>query len=39
MEWYEKAVWYAVLGFAMTKSWQFIGLIKEKVNGEPEVVE
>lgn len=39
MEWYEKIAWYAVLGFAMTKSWQFIGAIKDKVNGEEELIE
>lgn len=34
MEWYEKVVWYTILGFTMTKFWEATGYVKDKINDE-----
>ena len=36
MEWYQKVVWYAVLGFAVVKTGELVGLIRSKVDPDDE---
>ena len=38
MQWYEKLAWYAVFGFAMTKSFELMSVIKDKINEDNELI-
>jgi len=39
MEWYEKIAWYTALGFIVFKSYEIMGIVRNKINDNEELIQ